>query len=174
MLKQPGEDGFSVAKGRGGYGETYRLDDSVDHFDTSCNLVLTISNDQAMQILFRIVGELVRASFTLLDTPFATNANLGPALPLHLLQTVATGTYKQTEEVDFGKLLDRDVDLLRRSLRSLLLVVLDGRAVVRIVLHRLLHQTDALFFELFTIANFSSVGSATLGIIGRGRRRGTE
>ena len=75
-----------------------------------------------MKVLLCIFSVLLRPRLAFLDTTLAANANLRTAIPLHLLQTVAAGADEQTEEIDLRKLFDRDVDLLRRTLRTLLLV----------------------------------------------------
>lgn len=148
----------------------YRLNNLIDHFHTSSDLLLRFSEDQAMEVLLSIIGKLVRASLALLYTALATNADLGPTVPLHLLQTVTTRSDQQTEEIDFGEFLDGNVDPLRRTLGTLLLMVLDGRTEIGIVLHGTVDQSDALVLEFLAVADLTGVGPATVGIIGWGRR----
>lgn len=150
---------------------TYRLNDLVDHFNASCYLIFRVSNDEAVKILLRIFSILIGSSFPFLDTAFTTNANFGATLAFHFLETVTTRSNEQTEEVDFRELLDRNINFLGWSLRSLLLMIFDWWTEVGIVLHSAIHEPDALFLELFTVTNFTGICPSTMGVIGRGRGR---
>jgi len=88
-----------------------------------------------MEIFLGVLGVLIRPGLPLFDAALPSDANLGAAISLHLLQTVTARTDEQTEEVDLGELLDGDVDLLRWAVRTFLLLVLDGRSEVGVVLH---------------------------------------
>jgi len=118
----------------------------INHFDTSGNLFFRFSKDKAVKIFFGIVRILVWPSFTLLHTALASNTDFCTALSLHLFQTVAAGTDEQAEEIDLRKFFDGNVNFIRGTLRALLLVILDGRAKVRIVLHSSVDKPDALVF----------------------------
>lgn len=75
---------------------TYRLDDIVDQLLGLVDLVLVISHDQAVEVLFLVARvSSVRSTLAFLDGTFATNSNLGARLSLHLLQSVATRANKQ-------------------------------------------------------------------------------
>ena len=124
-----------------------------------------------MEIFFSILGVLLWSGFALLDTTLSSNADLGTALSLHFLQTVTTRTDEETEEVDLGKLLNGDVDLLRRTLRPLHLMILDGGPEVGVILHSTIHKPDALLLEFLPVANLAGVSTATVCIIGGRRRR---
>jgi len=124
-----------------------------------------------MQVFFSIIGVLIWSRFTLLDTAFATDADLSTALPFHLLQRVATRSYQKSEEIDLWKLFDGNIHLVRRTLRTLLLMVLDRRAEIGIIFHGTIHETDALIFKLLAITDFSSVRATSMAIVSRGRRR---
>lgn len=150
-------------------GRIYRFNNSVDHLDTSRHFFLGLTKNKAMKIFFCIICILIRSSLALFDTPFPSNADLCTALPLHFLQTVTTRTNKQTKKVDFWEFFDRDVDLFRRSLVTLLLVIFNGRAEIRVIFHGSIDKFDAFIFELFTISNLTSVGTTALAIVS-GRR----
>ena len=124
-----------------------------------------------MKIFLGIFGVLFWSSFSFLNATLATNADLGSALPLHLLQAVTTGTDEETEEIDLRELLDRDINLFRRTLRPLHLVVFNRGTEVRVVFHGTVDESDALFFKLLAIADLASVGTTTVGIV-RWRGRG--
>ena len=150
---------------------TYRLNDLVDQSDASSDFLLRVSSYKTVKIFLGIFGVLFWSSFSFLNATLATNADLGSALPLHLLQAVTTGTDKETEEIDLRELLDRDVNLFRRTLRPLHLVVFDRGTEVRVVFHGTVDESDALFFELLAIADLASVSTTTMSIIRRGRGR---
>ena len=88
-----------------------------------------------MEILFRVFGVLIRPGLPFFNAALPSNTNLGTAVSLHLLQAVTARTDEQTEEVDLGELLDGDIDFLRRTVRTFLLLVFDGGSEVRIILH---------------------------------------
>ena len=88
-----------------------------------------------MEIFLRVLGVLIRPGLPLLDATLSSDANLGATVSLHLLQTVTARTNEQTEEIDLWEFLDRDVDLLRRTVGAFLLLVFDGGSEVGIVLH---------------------------------------
>ena len=156
------------------HNSTYRLDNLVNHLHTCCNLLWRVSSYQTVEVFFGVLCVLLGSSFTLLDTALATNADLGAAVSLHLLQTVTARSNEQTEEVNLRELFDGNVDLLGRTLGALLLVILDRGTEVRIVLHCTVDKPDTLVFQLLAVADFTGVGTATVSIIGRGRRRRSE
>jgi hypothetical protein len=127
-----------------------------------------------VEILLRIVSIWIGAVFTLFDAAFATNTDFGTALSFHLLQTVSSRTYKQTEEIDLWKFLDRDVDLFGRSLRSLVLLVFDRWPEVGVVFHGFLDKSNTFILQLFAVTDLTRISTATLTIIRRGRRRRAE
>lgn len=124
-----------------------------------------------MKIFFSILRVLIRTSLAFLDTTLAPNTDLSPALPLHFLQAVTARTDEKTEEVDFRELLDGYVNLFRRTLGALLLVVFDGRAEAWVILHSAIYETNPLILQFFAVTDFASVGTTTMGVIS-GRRRG--
>ena len=88
-----------------------------------------------MEIFLGVLGVLIRPGLPLFNATLPSDTNLGAAVSLHLLQTVTARTDEQAEEVDLRELLDGNVDLLRRAVRTLLLLVFDGGSEVRVVLH---------------------------------------
>jgi hypothetical protein len=127
-----------------------------------------------VEILFGILRVLFRSCFTLFDAALASDADFGATLPLHLLQAVATRAYEQTEEVDLRKFLNGNVNLLRRTLRAFLLVILDWGTEVRIVFKGALNKPNTLILQLLTIADFAGVGPAAMSVVCRRRRRRTN
>jgi hypothetical protein len=89
---------------------------------------------------------LIWPSFTLLDAALPPNTDLCTALSLHFFQTVTTRANEQTEEIDFRKFFNRDVDLFRGTLRTLLLMIFDGRAEIGVVFHGSIDKPDAFIF----------------------------
>ena len=122
-----------------------------------------------MKIFLGILSVLFWSGLPFFDTPFAPDANLGTAVPLHLLETVTTRTDKETKEVDLRELLDGNVHFLGGTLGSFLLMILNGRTEVRVVFHGTVDKANALIFQLLTITNFPRVCPSTMRIIGRGR-----
>jgi len=88
-----------------------------------------------MEILLRVFSVLVRSGLPFFNAALPSNADLGAAISLHLLQAVTAGTDEQTEEVDLGEFLDGDIDLLRRAVRTFLLLIFDRGSEVGIILH---------------------------------------
>jgi len=91
---------------------THGFDNPVDQPHAGNNLFLSVSCNKTMEIFLGILGVLIRPGLPLLDAALPSDANLGAAVSLHLLQTVTARTDKQAEEVDLGELLNGDVDLL--------------------------------------------------------------
>jgi hypothetical protein len=82
-----------LALGDGGGG----FDDVVDKLFGLVDLVFGVGHDQAMEILLLVASvSSVGTAFTLLDRTFATDCNLCTGLRFHLLESVTTGTYEQT------------------------------------------------------------------------------
>lgn len=150
---------------------THSLNNPVDRFHTSSNFILRVSHNKAVQVFFSIISILVRLIFTLLYASFSSNANLGSTVSLHFLQTVTTWADQQAKEVDLREFLDWNVDLLRRSLGALLLVIFHRRAEVRVSFQRTIYKPNPLVFELLAIPDFAGVGSSTMAIVSRRRRR---
>ena len=88
-----------------------------------------------MEIFLGVLGVLIRPGLPLFDATLPSNTNLSATVSLHLLQTVTARTDEQAEEVNLRELLDGNVDLLRRAVRTFLLLVFDGGSEVRVVLH---------------------------------------
>ena len=114
---------------------THGFDNPVDQPHAGNNLFLSVSCNKTMEIFLRVLGILIRPGLSLFNAALPSDANLGAAISLHLLQTVTARTDKQAEEVDLGELLDGDVDLLRWAVRTFLLLVFDGGSEVGIILH---------------------------------------
>lgn len=73
----------------------YRLNNIVNQLLGLVDLVLGISHDQAMQVLFLVARvSCVRSAFALLHGALATDCNLGTRLSLHFLQSIATRANK--------------------------------------------------------------------------------
>lgn len=151
---------------------THRFDDPVDQPDTSLNFRHIFTRDQAVEVLFRIVSKCLRSGFPFFDASLATNTNFGTTFPFHFLQTVATRSNEETKEVNLRELFDWDVDLLLRTLRPLLLVVLHRRTEVGVILHGFVDELDALVLKLLPVTNLPSVGTTTMSIVRGWRRRG--
>jgi hypothetical protein len=149
-----------------------RFDNPVDHFDASRHFLFTFTENKAMKVFFGIICILIGSSFSLFDTPFPSDADLGTTFPLHFLQAITTGTNEQTEEINLGEFFDRNVNLFRWTLITLLLVIFNGRAEIRIIFHGSIDKSDAFIFELFAIANLASISTTTLTIVSRRRRGG--
>jgi hypothetical protein len=124
-----------------------------------------------MEIFFGIICVLIGPRLPFLDTALSPDADFCSALSLHLLQTVPTRANEQPKEVDFGEFLDGNVDLFRRTLGALLLLIFDRRTEVGIILQGFVDESDALIFKLLAVAYFTSVGPSTVSVIGGWRRR---
>jgi len=122
---------------------TYCLDNSVDQPDTGNNFFLRIGQDKAMQVLFSILGVLIWTSFAFFNASLSADTDFCTTLFLHLLQAVATGTHEQPKEVDLWELLDWNVYLFRRTLRTLLLMVLDRGTEIWVILHCAINKANA-------------------------------
>lgn len=156
----------------GGERRTHDLDDTVDELDALLNFLLAVAGDQTVQLIVLVVLESSsRPPLALLDTALAANADLGSALPLHLLERVTTRADEETEEVDLGELLDGDIDLVLRATAILALghEVLGRRAEVGIGLHLAVDETHALVFKALAVPDFARVRSSSVGVVGRGR-----
>lgn len=149
---------------------THRFDDFVDQPDTKSDLFLRVSSNETVEIFFSILGVLFRSGLALLNATLPPNADLRATVSLHLLQTVPTRADQQSEEIDLGKLLHRNVDLLGGALRSLHLMVLDWRTEIGVVLHGAVDQPDTFLLQLLAVTDLASVSTTTMSIIRRGRR----
>jgi len=114
---------------------THGFNNPVDQPHAGNNLFLSVSCNKTMQIFLGVLGVLIRPGLPLFDAALPSDANLGAAVSLHLLQTVTARTNKQAEEINLRELLDGDVNLLRRTVRTLLLLVFDGGSEVGVILH---------------------------------------
>jgi hypothetical protein len=148
---------------------THSLNNLIDQPDARHDLLHVFTSHETVEIFLGVVGERFGTSLTLLDGAFATNANLRTTVTLHLLERVATRTDQESEEVDLGELLHRDVDLLLRPERALLLVVLDRRPEVWVVLHGPVDEAHTLILELLPVAHLARVGTTTMCIVCRWR-----
>ena len=62
------------------------------------DLVFGVCHDQTVQVFFLVAGvSSVRSALALLDRAFTTDRNLRAGFRLHLLQSVTTGSNKQTD-----------------------------------------------------------------------------
>ena len=152
----------------------HSLDNPVDHLDTSGNFLVCISKDKAMQVFLCVLGKLIWASLAFLDTTLSPDADLGPAFPFHLLQTISAGTDEKPEEIYFRKLLDGNVNFFGGALGTLLLMILDRRAEIGVILHSTVDEADTLVFQFFTIADLARVSAATMSVVGRRGRGGSD
>lgn len=99
-------------------GTTHNFNDRIDQLDTFAYFVLSIGDDETVQVFVVVVRRAphaIRSTLSLLDRTFASNRDLGARLPLHLLQRVATRTDEETEEVNLGELFDGNEHLFLRS-----------------------------------------------------------
>lgn len=124
----------------------HRFNNSVNHLDASCDLILRVSHDQAMQIFFSVISKLIRFTLPFLNAAFAPNTDFRATVPFHLLQTIAARADQKTKEIDFREFLDRDVNLFRWALRSLLLVVFSRWAEIRVSFESSIDKPDAFVF----------------------------
>ena len=114
---------------------THSFNNPVDQPHAGNDLFLSVSCNKTMEILLGVLGVLIRPGLPLFDATLPSNTNLSATVSLHLLQTVTARTDEQAEEVNLRELLDGNVDLLRRAVRTFLLLVFDGGSEVRVVLH---------------------------------------
>lgn len=76
----------------GGQGRTHGLDDPVDQLDAGGNLFVRVSCNKTMEIFLRVFGVLIRPGLPLFNATLPSDANLGAAVSLHLLQAVTART----------------------------------------------------------------------------------
>lgn len=156
--------------GRGGS----RRDDMVDEIDAGLNFLLSVGRDEAVKVVIGVVGVGLGPALAILDGALATNRYLGARLSLHLFERVSTRTDEESEELDLRELLNGDVDLVLRPVVALLGVIFGRRAVIRVELHGLIDESDALVLEFAAVSDLARVGTSSMGVVSRRRGRGSK
>ena len=141
---------------------TYSFYHFVDHLDASGYLLFRVGDNKTMKIFLCVFSVLIWPRFSFLYATLTADADFSTAVPFHLLQTVPSGAHKETKEVDFRKFFHRDVNLVRRALRSFLLMVFNGRTEVRIIFECSVDEFNAFVFQFFSVAHLAGVGPATM------------